>query len=91
MSRLKEMGYKGVILGYAREVVMDEGAVKEMGTGRGGTLGGEEGSVAAGAEAGIEELEAWKKGTLATVECAGAGDMVALKYVPRSPSFQSSP
>ena len=73
------MGYRGVMLGYAREVVMDEGAVKEMGTGRGGVLGGEEQRVAGGVEAGIEELQAWKKGTMETVECAGEGDMVGLK------------
>ena len=79
MSRLKDMGFKGVILGYAREVVMDEGAAKEMGTGRGGVLGGEETQTTEGAKAGLEELEAWKKGTMDTVECAAKGDMVGLK------------
>ena len=79
MNRLKEMGFKGVILGYAREVVMDEGSAKEMGTGRAGVLGGEEAAVAEGAWAGLEELEAWKKGTLETVQCATEGDMVGLK------------
>ena len=79
ISRLKEMGFRGVILGYGREVAMDEGAVKEMGTGRGGILGGEERKVTGGVQAGSEELEAWKKGSLDTVECATEGDMVGLK------------
>ena len=59
---LKEMGYKGVILGYAREVVLDESPKENVQADT------------------IEEIEAWKHGTLETVRLAVKGDYVALKY-----------
>ena len=64
---LKGMGYRGVILGYAREVCLGEGEV--------GALGEKMGA------SGVDmEMEAWKKGTLETVRLAEEDDFVALKY-----------
>ncbi|MCJ1405805.1 proline dehydrogenase [Xylographa trunciseda] len=66
MKRLKGMGFEGVILGYAREVVMEEGE----------RVGMEE-TAAAVVKA---EVNTWKKGTLETVALAEKGDYVALKF-----------
>ena len=68
---LKSMGYKGVILAYGKEIVLEKGekvensstasTVKELSN--------------------IErEVQAWKEGTLKTVEMAEEGDFVALKF-----------
>ena len=64
MTILKDMGFEGVILGYAKEVVIE-----------GGSVGKEETDAATVKE----EVIAWKKGTLETVDLAQKGDYVALK------------
>ncbi|MCJ1378844.1 proline dehydrogenase [Xylographa soralifera] len=66
MASLKDMGFEGVILGYAREVVME-----------GGESVGKEQTDEAIVTA---EVIAWKKGTLETVSLARKGDYVALKF-----------
>ena len=65
MASLKDMGFAGVILGYAREVVM-----------RGEESVGKEETDAATVKS---EVVAWKEGTLETVSLAQKGDYVALK------------
>lgn len=70
---LKEMGYRGVILGYAREVVLGTGEAEGDGKGDMGKA--------------REELEAWRKGTVQTVRLVEKGDDVALKFVELFPSF----
>ncbi|MCJ1288338.1 proline dehydrogenase [Xylographa opegraphella] len=67
MASLKDMGFEGVILGYAKEVVVVEG---------GESAENEE------PDAGTVEAEvtAWRKGTLETVSLAQKGDYVALKF-----------
>ena len=69
MRGLKVMGFKGVVLGYAREVVMEHDEANR----RPEKVAMNEGDISA-------EIENWKKGTLETVEMAGKGDFVALKY-----------
>jgi hypothetical protein len=70
ISTLKHMGYKGVILGYAKEVVLDEQATKELEASGGKVM-----------DAVIQnEILPWKKGTLETVSLAQPGDFVALKF-----------
>ncbi|MCJ1394179.1 proline dehydrogenase [Xylographa bjoerkii] len=66
MTSLKDMGFEGVILGYAREVVMEEGE----------SVGKEETDAAIM----TAEVNAWRKGTLETVSLAEKGDYVALKF-----------
>jgi proline dehydrogenase len=72
VKSLKDMGFKGVMLGYAKEVVLDEGALK---------------SLAASGETDTDVVEAcikneilpWKKGTLETVGMTVPGDFVSVK------------
>ncbi|KAL9098828.1 MAG: hypothetical protein Q9187_009593, partial [Circinaria calcarea] len=61
---LKGMGYRGVILGYAREVVSGIGVAEKDGKGEMGK--------------GREELEVWRRGTVETVRLVEMGDHVAL-------------
>ncbi|KAF4624644.1 hypothetical protein G7Y89_g13526 [Cudoniella acicularis] len=68
---LKNLGFKGVILGYAREVVLDENQAGNL------TSCGDYEM----AEACIrKEITPWMKGTLETVEMTAPGDFVALKF-----------
>jgi hypothetical protein len=71
VNYLKSLGFKGVILGYAREVVMDESQTTSLSS-------CEETEAA---EACIRnEILPWKKGTLETVQMTVPGDFVALKF-----------
>lgn len=65
--RLKNIGFTGVILGYAREIVLDK---KEA-----GSLSG----VMETEECIQNEIIPWAEGTLETVRLTEAGDFVALK------------
>ena len=69
---LKQIGYKGVILGFAREIVVNEGELK-------GKIGEGEGMTSAVGDE-CEEVRVWKDGTLETLRLAEQGDCVALKY-----------
>jgi proline dehydrogenase len=72
LGGLKKLGYAGVILNYAREVVMDK---KEA-----ASLKPLESSSKEEIEACIrDEIGPWRKGTLETVRMTQAGDFVALK------------
>jgi proline dehydrogenase len=71
VGRLKSMGFKGVILGYGREVVMEE--EEASGLGEIQEKGSDEGKSKV-------EVEEWKEGTLETVRLADEGDFVALKF-----------
>ena len=70
MRNLKELGYKGVILCYAKEVVMESDAEMK-----------EKSSPTRDHAAEYQDLEYWRKGTLETISLTGQGDFVALKYV----------
>ncbi|KAL5594823.1 uncharacterized protein BROUX77_008170 [Berkeleyomyces rouxiae] len=67
---LKSIGFKGVILCYAKEVVLKEEQLKTLADCMG------EGA----AEAVANEITPWKNGTLETVSLAGPGDFVAVKF-----------
>ncbi|KAG7102779.1 proline dehydrogenase like protein [Verticillium longisporum] len=69
VSRLKGLGFSGVILGYAREVVMAEAQTR-------GLSGASETS----RRSDEEEVRPWQEGTEQTVRLAEAGDFVALKF-----------
>lgn len=71
ISRLKGLGFSGVILGYAREVVLTEAQTKDLAS------CGLEGEVAD--ECIRSEVVPWANGTMETVRLASAGDYVALK------------
>ena len=61
---LKELGCAGVMLGYAKEVVI---------------RGGEIQAVCVDKETAASEVRPWRQGTLDTVRLAGEGDFLALK------------
>ena len=71
MAQLKSMGYEGVILVYAKEVVLDESDAQFL-----------DRSLDCSEQSGCTETEvsAWEKGTLETVALAERGDFVALKF-----------
>ena len=64
---LKAIGCDGVILAYAREVVMD---------GKGS------GQICLDIKGSCEEVDRWRRGNLETVKLAERGDYVAVKYTP---------
>lgn len=71
ISGLKDIGFKGVILGYAREVVLDENQKEDL--------------ISSGTDEAAEacirnEIIPWAKGTLETVRLASPTDFVALKF-----------
>jgi hypothetical protein len=71
IDSLRQIGFSGVILGYAREVVLsDEQTAHLASCGEG----------AAAEECIRNEINPWAAGTLETVRLAGQGDYVALKF-----------
>lgn len=67
---LKKMGFKGVMLNYAKEEVLDEGALAKL----------EKGLDSAAADETVrKEISPWKQGTLKTVELTAPGEFVAIK------------
>lgn len=75
---IKDIGFKGVILTYAREVVVDERTKQERGLGLQATS--EDGSENQLAEKEkFAEIEAWRSGVSETLEMVSEGDFLALK------------
>ena len=68
---LKGMGYKGVILAYGKEIVLEKGEKIQISS----TAPSAEISADIG-----EEVNTWKEGTLKTVEMAEGGDFIGLKF-----------
>lgn len=73
VNSLKNMGYKGVILGYAREVVLEEGEQDGLSAFSWGSAEAEEACIK-------NEIQPWARGCLETVELTSPGDFVALKF-----------
>ncbi|KAG8159962.1 hypothetical protein KVR01_010599 [Diaporthe batatas] len=72
MASLRGIGYSGVILGYAREVVLSQSQLEALST------RGMDDEIAR--ECVQNEVTPWAKGTLETVRLAEPGDYVALKF-----------
>ena len=70
VDKLKHIGFTGVILGYAREVVLTEEQARSLGNGK---IGEETQDCI------DNEIAPWAEGTLETVRLAKRGDFVALK------------
>jgi proline dehydrogenase len=68
INRLKRMGYRGVMLGYAREVCLGKNQAESLG------------SRVADDGLNVDEISSWTKGTLATVGMAQKGDFVSVKF-----------
>ena len=71
IKSLKDIGFGGVILGYAKEVVLTEAQMKELASCDSG---------AAAEECVRTEIKPWADGTMETVQLASPGDFVALKF-----------
>lgn len=70
VAKLKNIGFTGVILGYAKEVVLNNEQAADLTASKAGVETSE----------GIEnEIMPWAAGTMETVRLAEAGDYVALK------------
>lgn len=69
---IKDMGYQGIILGYAKEAVLDaeEAAINTSPTAAGGQQYGPKC---------YEMIEEWKNSTLQTLRMLGPGDFLAVK------------
>lgn len=68
---LKEMGYKGVILGYGREIVLKKDNKLEACSASSTGVEGQRNE---------DVVQTWKEGNLKTVEMAEEGDFMALKF-----------
>ena len=68
VKELKSMGYKGVILAYGKEIVLEKGEKIDV-------------SSTQAADPTVEkDVQDWKEGTLETVQMAEEGDMIGLKF-----------
>jgi len=75
ISSLKKIGFSGVILGYAKEVVLTDAQTRDL------MSPGIDGTTAAAQEECINtEVKPWAAGTMETVMLASPGDFVALKF-----------
>ncbi|KAH8738359.1 proline oxidase [Ilyonectria robusta] len=71
MKHLKEMGFRGTILTYAKEIVFDHATGAQHGLGVATSEGVD--------TQWCESIEAWRAGTVNTVELLGEGDQLAVK------------
>lgn len=78
IQQIKDMGFKGVILTYAREVVVDASTEQEVGVGSQEYKGKDTKTPAMreGSDAGIQ---GWREGVIETASMLGEGDFLALK------------
>jgi hypothetical protein len=78
IGNIKDMGFKGVILTYAREVVIEASGEQEVGV---GVKEVKEEGIPAQEPAFDEGIEAWRQGVLETASMLEERDFLALKYV----------
>jgi proline dehydrogenase len=67
IGAMKKMGFEGVILGYAKETIVDKSVTSKDGA-RSRTISNFE-----------QVVEQWKRGTLQTLAMLGPGDFLAVK------------
>lgn len=72
IGNIKDMGFKGVILTYAKEIVVDASAGKEKDQTERQDVDSEYTE--------HPDITAWSGGVLETVEMVDEGDILALKY-----------
>ncbi|KAE8353454.1 FAD-linked oxidoreductase-like protein [Aspergillus coremiiformis] len=84
VQRLKDMGFHGTILTYAKETVFDHATNTQQGLG----IAREPGEKDVHANQGdpCPHIEAWRTGTLKTVELLGETDSVAVKLTGAGPA-----
>lgn len=74
VKQLKDLGFKGVILTYAKEMVFDHKS-------KSANLHASETTQEKAAPVHDTDIDAWRVGTLKTVDLISEGDILALKYV----------
>lgn len=80
IENIKDMGFRGVILTYAREVVVDSSTEQEVGVGA--LEYKEKDATELEKEVAFDEgIQAWRDGVLETASMLGEGDFLALKCV----------
>ncbi|PYI00500.1 proline oxidase Put1 [Aspergillus sclerotiicarbonarius CBS 121057] len=81
IGRIKTMGFKGVILTYAREIVVDASSQPASDP----ATTPLESATRETVQAKSPEIEAWREGVLETAEMVGTGDFLALKLTGAGP------
>ncbi|KAH6949058.1 FAD-linked oxidoreductase-like protein, partial [Ilyonectria sp. MPI-CAGE-AT-0026] len=77
IRNIKDMGFKGVILTYAREVVIEASGEQEVGV---GVKEVKEKGIPAQEPAFDQGIESWRQGVLETASMLAEGDFLALKF-----------
>ncbi|KAJ5686795.1 hypothetical protein N7536_009414 [Penicillium majusculum] len=75
VADIKKMGYQGVILGYSKEIVLDQ---EEM-------LSTDASGASEYSEKCYQMIDEWKEGTLETLRMVGPGDFLAVKLTGAGP------
>lgn len=81
IKELKDMGFRGVIMTYAKETVFDHRTNTQQGLGVAALEAKKHGEQLDPRLAHCANIEVWRKGTMETVEQLEAGDYLAVKYV----------
>jgi hypothetical protein len=81
IKELKDMGFRGVIMTYAKETVFDHRTKTQHGLGVAALEAQGNGEQLDPRLVHCANIEAWRKGTLETVEQLEDGDYLAVKYV----------
>lgn len=84
IRRIKYMGFRGVILTYAKEVVVDS-SQSEVGTGTQQLEEAKQADVDVSQPHYDKDIQAWRDGVLETVAMLSKGDFLALKYGVHTP------
>lgn len=77
VRRFKEMGFQGTIMTYAKETTFDNQTKSMNGLGISDSQGQKNGESSAIQQ--CPSIEAWRKGTLETVDLLGEDDYLAMK------------
>ncbi|KAJ5376897.1 hypothetical protein N7509_013783 [Penicillium cosmopolitanum] len=85
IKQLKDMGFRGVIMTYAKETVFDHSTGSEQGLGVAALEAQKKGEILDPALARCANIEAWRKGTIETVEQLEDGDYLAVKLTGAGP------
>ncbi|KAK6810960.1 hypothetical protein RU639_013227 [Aspergillus parasiticus] len=83
VQMFKDLGFRGTLLTYAKETVFDHSTNKSQ-QGLGVTTGQEKGQGINGTTY-CEHIEAWREGTVKTVELLGEDDYLAMKLTGAGP------
>lgn len=81
IRELKDMGFSGVIMTYAKETVFDHRTNTQQGLGIAALDAEKNGDPLHPSVAHCANIEAWHKGTLKTIDQLGDGDYLAMKLV----------